>query len=659
MAGIKISPFGGLLPKIGSRLLPPSAATKANNLKLQSGELRPLRKPFLTNFPNKPQPAVSVFLARNSTNQSAWFSWPIDVDVVRAPFNIDVESRFYWTGDGAPKFATYSKSVTGGLNNYPSSAFDLGIPTPQTKPTVSHAGGTGLATTRFYCYTYFSELGEESAPSPVSDIFTGKFDGTWTISNMNEIPINTSGGTATYAAGTLLTTFNTTGAVRHWLRVGDSVVLNSVTLKVISVLSASSFTVTGDFSTATVWARLNNWNTNNMKRRIYRTAGTIAQFQLVANDVPTTYNDILLDSAILGDSLISQGWFPPPVGLRGVTVHSSGSLMGFINNILCGSVPYQPHAWRDVDRNATDFKIVGIAAYGSEIGIGTEGTPYIASGVEVESMTLQKIDDIYPCLSKRSMASIGNGFIYSTKHGFAMINASGVSLITDKFFTIDEWLEYNPSSIITSLAYGRIYIAYTRADGGKAMLIIDNDLLITADIVTFELYTDKATGELYITDSEGIKAWDSIQSYPLTNNWKSKDFVLTQPVNLGAAKIDFDLAISAEDLAFLQAINAAITATNIAILSTGNAKGSINAKAYNKIVVNGSAIKQAVSLPSNVVTFILRKHDNIVTSRTVTNTKAFRLPAGYKDDVFSIEVLSQCRIREIRVAETKDGLRTL
>ena len=659
MTGIKITPFGGLLPKIGTRLLPASAATKANNLKLQSGELRPLRKPFLTNFPNKPQPALSVFLARSGTNQSTWFSWPIDVDVIRAPFNIDVESRFYWTGDGAPKFASYLKSVTGGLNNYPSSAFDLGIPTPQTKPTVAHVGGVGIATTRFYCYTYFSELGEESAPSPVSDITTGKVDDTWTISNMNELPINTSTGTATYVAGTQLTTFNTTGAAMHWLRVGDSVVLSSVTLQVISVLSPSSFTVTGDFSSATAWSRLNNWNTNNMKRRLYRTAGTIAQFQLVANDVPATYNDTLLDYAILGDQLISQGWFPPPVGLKGLTVHSSGSLMGFINNILCGSVPYQPHAWRDIDRNSTDFKIVGIAAYGSEIGIGTEGTPYIASGVEVESMSLQKIDDIYPCLSKRSMASVGNGFIYATKHGMAMINASGVNLITDKFFTIDEWIIYNPSSIVTSLAYGRIYMAYTRKDGSMSMLIIDNDLLITADIVTFELYTDKATGELYITDGEGIKGWDSPQSYPLTNNWKSKDFVLSTPINLGAAKIDFDLAISADDLTFLQAINAAIMANNMVILSTGNARGSIDAKPYNKIVVNGSTLKRAISLPSNVVTFILRKHDGIVVTRTITNSNAFRLPSGYKDDVFSIEVLSQCRIREIRIAETMDGLRTL
>ena len=659
MTGIKISPFGGLLPKIGTRLLPASAATKANNLKLQSGELRPLRKPFLTNLPNKTQPAVSVFLARNSLNQSAWFSWPIDVDVVRAPFTVDVESRFYWSGDGAPKFATYSKSVTGGLNNYPASALDLGIPTPQTKPTAAHTGGIGIATTRFYCYTYFSELGEESAPSPVSDITTGKVDDTWAISNMDELPINGSTGTATYSAITLLTTFTDTSNAKHWLRIGDSIVINAITLTIVSLPTSSSFTVAGDYSAFTVWARLNNWNTNNMKRRLYRTAGTVAQFQLVANDVSTTYNDTLLDFAILGDSLISQGWSPPPVGLKGLTVHSSGSLMGFINNILCGSVPYQPHAWRDIDRYASDFKIVGIAAYGSEIGIGTEGTPYIASGVEVESMSLQKIDDIYPCLSKRSMASIGNGFIYATKHGVAKINASGVSIITDKFFTIDEWLVYNPSSIITSLAYGRIYMAFTRTDNSVSMLIIDNDLLITADIVTFELYTDKATGELYITDNQGIKVWDSTQSFPLTNDWKSKDFVLAQPINIGAGKIDFDLAISPADLAFLQSINATINAANMAILATGNARGSLDSNQFNKIAVNTSKIKQAITLPSNVVTFILRRGETIVISKNITDTKAFKLPAGYKADIFSIEVLSQCRIREIRIAETLDGLRAL
>ena len=182
MAMIKITPFGGLAPKIGKRLLPDTGATYSENLKLQSGELRYLRKPGFQYLPLSPKAAspLSIFKARNGSSASSWFSWPIDVDCVRVPLATDVESRFCWTGDGAPKMATYTNAVSGGGNNYPLLANELmlGIPTPITACGVSHGGGTGSAATRFYCYTFLSQYGEESAPSPISTEVTGKVDGT-------------------------------------------------------------------------------------------------------------------------------------------------------------------------------------------------------------------------------------------------------------------------------------------------------------------------------------------------------------------------------------------------------------------------------------------------------------------------------------------------
>jgi len=655
MFAVKITPFGGMLPKVGKRLLPEAASFIANNLKLISGEMRPLRAPFLIAEPNKPTPSLTIYQARNGITEQAWFSWPFDVDVVRAPLSVDVESRYYWTGDGTPKFATYTNAVLGGGDNYPDTALELGIPTPQTKPTVSPSGGVGAATTRFYCYTYFSELGEESAPSPVSDITTGKVDDTWAISGMDEFPANSGAGTASHSSG--VTTFTNGSSARHWLRVGDSVVISSTTVVVTEIPTASSFKVEGNFSAATAWARLNNWNTANMKRRLYRTAGTLAEFQLVDDDVATPYNDTLSDSAILGDELITQGWVPPPVGMMGLAVHPSGALVGFVENLLCFSVPYQPHAWRDEDRLATDYGIVGIAVYGTEVGVGTKGNPYVASGVEPENMSLQSVKGIFPCLSKRSVSSIGNGFIYSTAHGMAKVDNTGISLLTDIYFTKDEWLAYNPETVITSLAYGRIYLSYTRDDNSSAMLIIDGEMLISADVVANELYTDEATGELYITDVDGIKSWDSIAAFPLTGDWRSKDYVAAKPVNIGAAKVDFDIAIDEDDQALLQAIIDAITASNAVILSTGNAKGAINAKRYNQGIVNGSNIQQVpLAPPSNSITFILRRGETVVVTRTVTDTKAFKLPAGYKSDVFSVEIIGQSIVKEVRIAETMSAL---
>jgi hypothetical protein len=59
------------------------------------------------------------------------------------------------------------------------------------------------------------------------------------------------------------------------------------------------------------------------------------------------------------------------------------------------------------------------------------------------------------------------------------------------------------------------------------------------------------------------------------------------------------------------------------------------------------------------VTFILRKGTEIVATVNVGDTKAFRLPAGYKSDVFSVEVVGQSIIKEVRFGETMESLKTV
>lgn len=654
MSLIRITPFSGLMPKSGKRLLPKTNAVVANNLKLQSGEIRPLNGISVINKPTKVLPAQAIYLARNNLNSSAWFSWPFDVDVVRAPLSIDIESRFYWTGEGAPKFSTFSNATSSGLNNYPSNYFDLGIPVPQTKPTVSSSGGVGAPVSRFYVYTYFSQYGEESAPSPVSSFITGKVDDVWAISNMDEFPTNTGTIAGTFASN--VTTFNNT--TRHWLRVNDTIILGGTEVLVASIPSATTFTVAGNYAAITTWSRKGFWNVTNMKRRLYRTTGTTGKFQLVADNIPATYNDTLTDLLILGDQLISAGWIPPPVGLKSIAVHPSGALVGLSGNQLCFSEPYQPHAWPARYQLSTDYEGVGIGVFGTEIGIGTKGNPYIVSGVDPTSMSVEKIDGMYPCLSKRSIISISDGFMYATNHGYISIGSSGVNMFSDQFYTKDEWRTLNPSSMIATPAYGRIYIGYSTSTSTNSMIIMEQGLLISSDINITELYTDVATGEIYVSTADGISEWDSVNAVQLNSRWRSKDYLQPAPINMGAAKIDFDLAIDPVQNAIFSAMRDAIIASNAAILATGRSGGELNSAGFSEKTMDASNFKTLPEIPlSNFVTFILRNGESIIVSRTVSSTKAFRLPAGYKADVFSVEVLSQCVIKEIRIAQTMDGLR--
>lgn len=668
----RITAFGGIAPRVAARLLQDHMAQRASNVKITSGELAPLGDTSLITAPTKTMPPMSMFLARNGLSSSAWFTWPTDVDVVRAPLSVDVESRFYWTGDGDPRYATFTKATLSGLNDYPSNYWTLGVPKPIATPAVAPSGGISATNvTRLYRYTFVSALGEESGASPASVATTGKIDDTWAITGMDAVPTNSGDITAITYVGTSVTITTTNN---HFNRVGEDVTIAGVTTvtnvngtwKLTAVGDKTmTFTVTtapaGVYNNATdttdTWTRAVDWNVSGMTRRLYRSAGSNASYQLVAENVGTSYNDTIADLDLLGDELISLTWEPPPVGMTGLFTHPSGSVIGFVGNLLCPSEPYQPHAFPPEYQLATDFDIVGAAVYGSEIVVATRGNPYIVSGVEPESMSMVKVSAPYPCLAKRGVIGVGDGVLYPTKQGMAFVGSGGFRLFTEDFYTEDEWERLDPSSMFAEFANGRIYVGYTDTDDADGILVFDKGLHTTVDLACSDLYAEPASGNLYVGDSTGVLLWDDNSANPFQMTWRSKEFQLAVPVNLGAAKVEYEQVMSDADIAALAAAYAAAVAANEVLLATGDIGGALNTETLNTMTLHGSGMTGLPpEAPNNSVTFTLYKGERVVFSRNITSENAFRLPAGLKYDHFSVEVTTQNKVRAILVGETMKSL---
>ncbi len=651
MAGLRIVPFLGMLPRTAERLLGDGAAVDAENVNLSSGEIRPIKRPLLVNTPAVSGPWLSVYRAEHNDAQ-VWMAWSVDVDIVRAPLPPAVEPRYYWTGDGEMRYARFS--------DLPSGAFAVGAPRPKSAPSVSVSGGSGIDVTRVYVYTFYSPLDEESGDSPASALTTGKVDGTWAISGMDAFPANLGTGTAAHAGG--VTTFNNTG--NHWLRVGDEVVIVGQTVAVSAVTSNTVFKVPGNFSAATAWSRKAAWNTTGMKRRLYRSAGSSGNYQLVHDDVGTSYNDTKTDAQILGDELISQGWEPPPANLRGLIALPNGALAGFYNNQLCYSEPYQPHAWPIEYRRATDHEIVGIQSYGTTVVAATAGTPYVATGVEPASVTLETVDKVWPCLSKRSIVSIGDGVLYATSHGLAYVGMGGASIWTDSFFTRTEWEPLVPSSMFSAVSHGRVYVRWTGEDGDKGVMVFApseaNFGLTLLSSVPDELYGDPRNGKLYLVDATGIQQFDAGVGSRIDFNWKSKEYHLANPLNLGAAKVDFVSEMSQADYDAALATYEAAVAENASLVSGYAGIGAFHALPINGGMLNGSNIRNIAPPDTAALTFTLYCDDVAVFSRMLlSDQSAFKLPQGFKTDNVAVGLTGAVRVKSVKLAETMLGLKAL
>lgn len=650
MTTIKLTGFQGIIPKLSKRLLPDSAAQVANNVKLASGELVPYRQTNLTHTPNKPLPVVSMFRAVFGA-ASAWMTWPSDVDVVRAPFDKSVEPLYCWTGDGIPRCGKYTDVSSGGGNDYPHTSYALGLPNPVTKPSVATSGGTLSPVNRMYCYTFMNALKQETGPSAFSDSTVGKPDGSWSITNMDAFPANSGTGTATYASG--VTTFANSGA--HWLRAGDQVVLGAASVTVASVPDSTHFTVAGDYHLQTAWSRTVPWNTAGLVRRLYRTAGTAADFQLVVETTATSYNDILADTAIPGDSLITSGWQPPPVNLKGLFVTAFGSLAGFADNILYVSEPLQPHTFPAAYQRSADYDIVSARLSGSDIVVATTANPYVAQGNGPDTLQMQKLPANLPCLSKRSLVSDGKAAYYVSKFGVVAVQSAQADVITGAWFTDKEWSQFEPESMICAFCYGRLIVSLVDAFGLRRMLVFNflESLLTTLDLQSYGLYTDETTGTLYLGTTRGVEEFDYENGYPLQFEWHSKEIVLPKPENLGAAQVVFESGLTDEELAVLVAQRNAVLAQNAANIAAGLVTGGIGRVGYGRVGFGRSNALVVPDLPAfNYITFTLYNKDRPVFSRTCYSTTPFRLPAGYKTDRISVKLNGQCQGSYVIMAST-------
>ena len=107
--------------------------------------------------------------------------------------------------------------------------------------------------------------------------------------------------------------------------------------------------------------------------------------------------------------------------------------------------------------------------------------------------------------------------------------------------------------------------------------------------------------------------------------WKSKTIVTKNPLNLGAARVVADY--TANTTANWDAVTADWEDTTI----RWDGANEVTFKLY----VN-KALKHTTSLSSS---------------------KTFRLPSGYKSDTFEVELESVVRVRAIHLADTPTGLR--
>ncbi len=625
MPAIKLEAFQGLIPRASPRLLPPMAATSARNTKLLNGEVRGFRAlreeaNFVTGSVDPVRRAIRI-VDNDGILADTWLTFDSrDVDVVRSPIVNDAYDRYYWAGDGHPRMNTYARIENDDAGYY------LGVPTPVNALSVSPPGGS--AETRAYIYTFQSTYGEEGPPSPPT-IATGD-TGTWALTNMDT-----------------------------------------------TIPDAADRPATG-------------WKLN-----IYRTVtgGSSSNFYFVAqiNLGDTSYNDNEATTDVASNNLLeSTTWLKPPTDLEGFVAMPNGYLVGWKGRRLVFSEAYRPHAWPASYELSTEYPIVGLVVWGSTLVIGTKSQPYFGQGTTPLAFTMQKLDAVEPCLSRRGMVATTAGAYYPSINGLVLANSSGVRVITQDILTKEEWAAYNPEDIFAA-QLGLQYIAFNSETFGFIFNPTEPQTKLV-ELDTFSdvegIETDPYSGEVLLLANNRAMEWDPAISERLNWRWQSKQYQFPEPLNFGACRLNFK--VGTEDLtddtsAYYGVYDAALFAAVPAGvagspdynpgLSTlnGGALGGSPAQADGLVVdwteaesrqpMGGSLMYPVLLLNSQLLSVRLQvktgPNGDVKFDKIIYDEDIFRLPAGFKADLWQFNFLGNTDLYSAQVATTPRMLKVV
>lgn len=308
------------------------------------------------------------------------------------------------------------------------------------------------------------------------------------------------------------------------------------------------------------------------------------------------------DPLALLDILTTDEYDQPPPDLKGLIAHNSNVLAGFVGNKVFFSEPGRPHAWPNAYSRTMEFEVVALVPISGSTLVLTTGFPYIISGQDpAAGLSVQKIEAMYPCLSRRGVVSMNYGIVYPTHDGLAVFSpGSGPDLITRAIFNKDTWkTKIDPTTIVAEFHKD----AYVAAHSGGAFAF-EPDRQIGGQFVDLDTqftaaWYDSVEGKLFYTvgDQGEVFEWDPLVGNKLEQQWKSKTIITPNMVNMGAARVIADFADDPEP-----------------------------------------------------VTFRFWVDKQLIFEDSITDSGVFRLPTGYRSDTFEVEVLAKVRIRAIHLA---------
>lgn len=403
------------------------------------------------------------------------------------------------------------------------------------------------------------------------------------------------------------------------------------------------------------------------KQRIYRSqSGSTggANLYFIAERADTSANFIdTVGAADFNEPLSSLEWTPPIDTLQGLVAMPNGMMAAYSGKDLYFCEPYRPHAWPVKYSQATNYDITGLAVSGSTLIIGTKGNPYIAGGTTPDTITMQLIDLLMPCVNPRGMVDMGYAALYPSNDGLVQVQDGMPNLISGPLLTRDQWRLLDPANLVCGQFYGRFYASYRYTDDSnmsqEGTLIFDitgeQPYLIRSQHRADAMFYDVTDNKLYMAIGTTIYEWDAKESDNDVMTYRSKAYLIPQPTSFGAILVESDQRQNAAAVSASLAARAAVQTYNNSLLASGHISGALGTRSLGSAPVNGDFLKAMPSGPQIAVN-VYADGEFLGTVTDIGTTE--RLPPTLARQ-WEVEVTGNIPVQQITMAGTAQELRQI
>lgn len=578
--------FTGEFPRELPYSLPPTAAQATMDCDFTRGILTGLRERAPVAGVNAPG-AKSIFVYDGLTY--SYFTWNRDVDAVRGPVPTDEFARFYWT-DGTGFYVSRG-DIGSGAEPSESNRFQVGVPQPKSEATLDgntnafNVSGLRPTAATLYCErsdgSTFQGLAISMIPSEnglrrwkmtINANFACSLDQSTPSANVTGpmLKVEFSDGLGAHAYAYLRATENNSTFDPALAQITGSITATAgkveVNLETLSdYTEARAYTYTyvnqygeegppslpvsvdvGDGQVVRlryVPPPVNHPYIPISRIRWYR-ASVSGSYAFVAEHTVNQNNPTFVDdvsTGALGEALSTNDFFPPEQNLRGLCRMPNGVLAAFKDNEVHFSVPYLPYAWKSYTIQTTETRVVDICPFESGLYVVTTAHPVIVTGVDPDSMTMQKIPAVQAGVSKGCMTNVGPYVAYASHDGIVVLRGLDASLeLSLKFFTRDVWQDLFRNQLSQMrLDSHNGYILVWFADGTPGFLVRLDESQPSLTKLSQAIYSatqHPQADSLYVGSGNGIYSF-AADTKRLPFQYWTKDFVEAYPGNYGCVQL--------------------------------------------------------------------------------------------------------------------------